>query len=392
MKSRRRATLLLALAVGASLLPAAARAEEPDHVVQAGAVHPTNPLAPYEFTSYYPEMAKVHRGDTVKFTFAGFHTVTFLEDDDAAKHPSFFRADDNVSGAFALSQRMLEASECSGTPDGCVLSDTGSFLSAAGDFKLTVDLGPGAYRYHCLIHPSMHGFVQVLPDEAALPAKEDVAAEVAAQIAADAQAADDLVADNSVPQSRTEGNRKIWTVYAGDATGRVAVLGYMPSSLNVARGDSVEFVSGRPGIKDEIHTVTFPAAAVGEGSAGGFLPFPMAGTALFPACDVDDVNGGAPSIYPFIPIPPCPGTFEVIWSRYMTQSTSAPNDQVATPATYHDSGLLVPEAAPGWARGVPSSPPRNLPSTWSASFPNAGTFDYACNLHTTFMSGSITVA
>lgn len=92
-----RSTRLLAATavVGLAFMPGAGRADEPtpDHVVQVGAVHPTDPEKPFGYTRFYPDHLGVHRGDLVQWRWASasyfaWHTVSFIaEDIDVASYP-----------------------------------------------------------------------------------------------------------------------------------------------------------------------------------------------------------------------------------------------------------------------------------------------------------------
>jgi hypothetical protein len=62
-----------------------------------------------------------------------------------------------------------------------------------------------------------------------------------------------------------------------------------------------------------------------------------------------------------------------------------------TPATYHDSGLLIPRGSSMGMRRLPDTG-RVLPWTFEAEFPNTGSFKFECNLHADVMTGSVNVS
>ncbi len=76
MSKSSRAALLAAGVCGATLvaLPAMASAATTD--VQVGDM---NAKLGADMTAYYPSRIVVHKGDSVKFVFRGFHTATFLK-------------------------------------------------------------------------------------------------------------------------------------------------------------------------------------------------------------------------------------------------------------------------------------------------------------------------
>jgi hypothetical protein len=75
----------------------------------------------------------------------------------------------------------------------------------------------------------------------------------------------------------------------------------------------------------------------------------------------------------------------------MTHGHPAPSNQVLTPATYHDSGLLVPQRSSKGMRVLPDTG-RVLPATFEAEFPAPGEFTFECNLHVDLMTGSVNVS
>lgn len=151
----------------------------------------------------------------------------------------------------------------------------------------------------------------------------------------------------------------------------------------------MEFVSSGP---SGHHSVTFPSVLVGddEVSPNNRLTF----LAIHPACDFDDRAGGAPGIggpWPFTPVP-CQGSLEFVLSPYLAEPQRAPGDLVATPATYHDSGLMWSEEAPETARGRPAGSGEYFLHRFVAEFPSSGVFDYACTIHgADFMAGTVEV-
>src|SRR5687768_7427716 len=134
--------------------------------------------------AYGPDPVVIHAGDTVRWTLAGFHTVTFVPPGtpepavivpgpgpgELMLGPGF--APINVTGPGQRHDRMRVIS--SGTPEGEGPNEP------PATFALTFPEA-GLFGYVCLLHPGMRGQVDVRPAGAALP-------ETPAQAAARGQA------------------------------------------------------------------------------------------------------------------------------------------------------------------------------------------------------------
>jgi plastocyanin len=373
----------------------------PDHVILVGAVAPDNPLKPYQFYDFYPRDLQVHQGDAVRWEFPAmhfdfaFHTVTFTPDPDELLP---FR-DDEVPGTIAFEEDAFLNTGCGrvGQPV-CVLSDPAEHvnsgtpvLHADADgqiepFDAVIDLPPGTYRYVCALHyPIMEGSIEVVADDA--PLSNPSAEEVAARIAADTAAADELTVERSTPTFVEEGGARTWFANAGvrtDERGGAGLISFAPAVLEISAGDTVRWTD-----EDEAHSVTFPA----------WSGVPIADS--FPImfsfnCEPDEPNGGLPGV-------PMAGLLEVVgfereggppppgcpagWSLEMTlnelaKPQPAPGDAVLTDASWHHSGFLGPEDQRGdW----------EFPSHFEATFPVPGEFTYRCYVHPEVMTGSVIV-
>ena len=423
------------------------------HRVRVSAVHPERET--FHFTAFYPNKLQVHPGDAVQWEFlgsyAGWHSVTFAPSDmDVSKHalPTYPPEIGNAWGIEESGLVKLPDAFSLGSPDGffgdgarcgrganpalgwpaqepCVIDGTdeivGSSISDAFfgtsnsplktfNLEFADSMPTGSYRYHCLIHPSMVGEVEVVPEEQPLDlyTEEEFAADVASDVA-NATAVADRLSDpaNAYDQSREE-----WTVHVTESTpdGRVAIMEYLPGNLEIATGDKVKFVSGGEVVGAEPNTVTFPAEVAGgfcqtggptsctrEQRVVGFRP--LGATAFIWGCDADDLNSGAP----MVPLGPwfagngtqrnqCPDGTRLEWTvaPYMSHGQAAPGDAVVSPTTFHNSGALVPVESPApWFRERGDG--TQFPSTFEATFPVAGTFPYKCLAHPDFMGGSIEV-
>ena len=449
---RARVVLLSALVVGVLGLPtalappgASALVGAPEtHTVQVSAEHPERDT--FHFTAFYPDHLQVHPGDTVQWNFldsyAGWHSVTFAPSDmDVATHPEprypTELGDDwgvEESGLIKIPDYLAL-----GSPDGffgeecgrgaiaslalpsqepCVLSSTDKSVgSSVSDtffamnneddktFSLTIDenLPTGAYRYHCLLHPSMVGEVEVVP-----PTKEldrYTVEEHAADLAADIAAAEALAVEFEDPAKAYDPLTGQWTVHVTEATddGRVSIMEFLPSNINVKPGDTVRYVAATsPAGSAEPNTVTFPAEAGGgfclEGGPTACQRVrvagvrPLGGTAFLWGCDADDLNAGLPMV-PLVwtALRDCPDGSKLEWTLqpYMSHPQAAPDDAVLSPATFHNSGILIPAKNPPAYRNRGDG--TQFPHEFVANFPTPGTFTYKCLGHPDFMAGTVTV-
>lgn len=387
--------LLMLVSIAALLVPGVSDAGPSDGklLIQAGATHPTNREAPYEYTRFYPEVLNVRRGQTISWKILGFHSITFSK----SGRPPFYRTDE-VPGTYAIPEAWAFGSGC-GHPGSkaCVLRTATKFLSSgvplfgAGPFTAKMDVPPGAYEYFCTVHPGMKGTVNVVRDAARAATQRQVDAQIASQVRADSANADALFRANQKPVSTVESDgTRVWRGLLGDSTrdNHVSIIAFMPSNLEIAAGDKVRYTY-RDHTVNEVHTVTFPTQAT-----GGFEPLPhgLGAFGIYLSCDPDTPTGGLPGVPGLWGVmgPACPAHLELGHAPWMTTSHHAPGDQVLTPLTYHDSGLLVPKRASKGFRALPDTG-ETLPSAFDAEFPAAGTFTYECNIHVDFMTGSVRV-
>lgn len=397
--TRKRFTIsLIVLAMSAGFMSGepVARAAA-DFVIRAGASHPADPAKPFEYTRFYPETLKVHRGQAVTWTFSGFHTVTFMPSGGPAR-PYALRVDE-LPGRYARPEQWWQPSGCGQAGQAaCVLTDTDTLISSgppvvnrAREFTVAVDVPLGSYRYVCTIHPSMEGALDVVDDTTSVLSQSELDAQIAAEVATDTANAEALLEQD--PGFTLDGDRKVWNVLLGDQTpdNHVAVLLFIPSSLTVAPGDGVRYFFDNN--SDEPHTVSFPSELSGERQAAGQgPPIGKGGWGFFPACDFDDPLTGAPGVPgPFgIGPAPCPANLEFTVQPWMMQPQRAPGDVVA-PGAIHDSGQLYAADAPDTNREIPGTG-TYFPSEFNAEFPLPGAYTYECNVHVNLMTGSVTVS
>lgn len=417
-----------------------------DHQVLAGAYGP-DPQAPFHYTKFYPERLQIRRGDVVEWCFTGgyeYHDVQFIpEDMDARRHKrpnqsahhNILRTDE---GGIAFNEEWLlgpelgvESEKCGRTrwvnhapEDPCVLSSTDEWVGSnildrifgmAGGtaFAIQIDLPPGIYRYHCNLHPDMHGYIEVLP-RAKQPRNPSIGS-INSEIRADYKDAKRVFDRLSDPSTAYDSVKKEWIVRVGATTRDrdVSIVQFMPARLDVSPGDRVRFLAGT----DEANTVTFPGGEAqgsfvvnGEctphGCTGQLAPHGWVGTTFMWGCDPDAPATGAPMVAgAYIPPqvrdgdPSAPygcvagGTPEFLLLPHMAAPHRAPGDLVATPATFHNSAVIVDQRLPEWYRtyeGDGGSSGGEFGSEFEAVFPSPGVFEYACALHE-YMSGVIAV-
>lgn len=357
--------------------------------VQAGARHPTNRSAPYDFTRFFPSTINVHRGQTVRWTTFGFHTITFSK----GNPPGPFRTDE-VPGSYARPQPQIEGSACGRNGLGpCTLKSTTRFLSTGfpvfntTPFEVKIDVPAGSYRFFCTVHPAMKGTVRVEKPGARVPTQRDIDNQIASEVRRDARLADEIFRTGQTPVSRVGADgRRVWRVLVGDETpdGHVSILSYLPTDLRIAAGDRVEYIV-RDRHVQEPHTVTFPAELVGSRMPA---PHGLGGQGFQIACDPDDPSAGARGVTGPWLAAPCPGTREVLYAPWMINANPAPGNRVLTRATLHDSGMLASRLAPRSFRTLPDTG-RVLPQTFTAEFPAAGGFSFECSVHVDLMTGSV---
>lgn len=403
MKRFAKLALCLTLIVPAGVAgTSTAEALPADWEVLAGAVHPTNPEAKYEYTRFYPEMLRVRRGQIVRWTFHGpnlrlgsepygLHTVSFLPGQDRAGN-NILREDEYATVGFR--DDVFFGSRCGRTGQPlCEVSSTDDFVSSgftsvfdASPFRARIDLPQGTYSYFCLIYPEMNGTIEVVPSATTLPSQAQIDQIVEQQIAEDSANADARVAELSEPRSEVVDGIRTWDVHAGAFTedAHVELPKFLPASLPIEAGDRVRFLA-----TDFVHNVAFPANLV-----GGPTPAPhgLGGLAILPSCDFDEPTGGAPGVIGLwrIRMPDCPAHLELLYMPWVARVVRAPGNAILSEASYHNSGIIASSSFPDTHR-----PPAVTGLTWAtgfdADFPVAGTFAFRCMVHPALMTGSITV-
>ena len=341
MSKSSRAALLAAGVCGATLvaLPAMASAATTD--VQVGDM---NAKLGADMTAYYPSRIVVHKGDSVKFVFRGFHTATFLKN--GTKMPPFIAPTgatnpptNDAAGApfwWGGSTPELGVNPRLAAPTAATAVTGRTFVNSGlpqgPNASFTVRFPKvGTFVVRCAPHPAMRAVVKVVPPKAHIPSARSVAAQVAREKAADRATARRLARRTAPPD----------TVLIGPGTRRVWLMGFLPATKSVKAGATLTFrMAGRT----ENHTVSFGPSSVLDALAAS--PEPPAQT-IFPS---DPPPAGPPAVT----------------------------------ATAHGDGFVNSGVLADPGTGSP------LPKRFTVRFPEAGTYSYICLLHPQ-MKGAITV-
>jgi plastocyanin len=269
--------------------------------------------------AFFPRAIEIGVGDTVTWTFEGFHNVAFLS---GAAAPPFSVPE---GGKMYVNPQMM-------LPQGDHRYDgTGYHTSGlpGPDGRLSYTLTfttPGRYTYECTLHSGMRGIVVVKDRATGTPAAamKQGRAEQAATLTAGRERFAGLEVE------RKGANFVVPLV--GDSKQRYSVLRFTRAPLVVPRGSTVTWA-----MRDtfEIHTVTFTS---GEKPPAFEVPEPQ--------------SSGAPRVQ--------------LNPKALTPTNTARYDGTG----YVNSGLLFPPGSPG-----------KLPSSFTLTFAKPGRFEYWCLVH-----------
>jgi plastocyanin len=353
-----RISLVLIIVVGA--LAASGVAQAASWQVAAGeqARPPAGTPKGTTLDAFFPSKLTISAGDSVTFSSATFHTVTYT----GGKPPAGLFIPDPAKGAYTGINDAADTpfyfnglpkliyNPAAFAPSGGKAITTGvpassGVLSPAGPkappAKITYTFPKvGAFQLICNVHPGMKVVVAVKPSGAPLPASASQVTAKALTDTAAAWAKAKALAAAPVPAN---------TVYAG-VGGATAILGFFPRVLKVKAGTTVNFVNRSP---SEVHNVAF-------GPEKYLLAFSKK-TDLFPA-GPGSKNQVTP-LYPFGSEPKGAYTFD---------------------GTNHGNGFLATPLTAG-------SPLVPLPRAAKVTFTAAGTFKYICFLHGSDMAGTVIV-
>lgn len=347
---------LAAAALSLALLPGSAAAASKTVVVgYDGAPGAPKDLSP---NAFFRSTVTIHQGDSVKWPFRGFHTVTFLGKD--KQQPPFAIPDpaNPISGMLDAAgagywfngQPRIALNPKAAFPVGGKTYDGKTYTSSgipqgakpkpyALKFPKT-----GAFTYYCVLHPGMAGTVKVVGKRTKVPsAKADAAA-----------AKKQLAAVLKVAIKRSKEATKAATVEAGRATSEYSLNRFFPAKATVPVGTPVTFTMAQQS-PAEIHTITFGSPAVTKPVENAFIS-PVPGTTPGPPTLVIDARAAYP--------------------------TAPPNGQpLAYDGTNHGDGLEN-------AGMLDNAKPTPSPATTQVVFTKPGSYPYVCVVHPN-MAGTI---
>ena len=267
---------------------------------------------------FFPKAIEIGVGDTITWTFEGFHNVAFLS---GGEPPPFAVPDGNK--LYWNPQMLLPAGD--NTYDGTGFHNSGTPRGGPFSYTLTFTK-PGRYTYECTIHSGMRGVVIVKEKATGTPAaalKQGRAEQAATLAAATARLA------NLKPERHGD---TVVMPLVGSSEQRYSLLRFGRSPLVIRRGTTVTWT-----MRDtfEIHTVTF--------SSGQKRPEFII---------VEPQPGGPPKLQ-LNPVA-------------LTPTTSKSYDGTG----FVNSGMLFPPGNPG-----------HQPSSFSLTFTTPGRFEYWCLVH-----------
>jgi plastocyanin len=330
----------------------------------------------YEYVDYFPRAGvSVHRGDVLDFkwntaTPDGLHTATFVPvgvTPPGLVAPDF---DDPPPAGFPVQLQfnpdVFTWPSCGSSPsDSCsytgtaLLNSGAHFNAAGGDFFVQLNVSPGPVTFLCLIHPGMHGSVNVVSDSTPASTASDVHAAAAAQLASDTLGARIAEAQAEARSITTnpDGTHTV-TITAGTATPYVEVPEMLPPTVEVRPGDTVKWVTLT---QKDPHTVSFP---LGAGS-DPVDPLPA-------FCEGVPNDTPAPLVFPAgLPTLGCASAGDAE-AHLVPQPIPLPISGpvvISRPTTVATSGIIT------------TTLPGVFPDHYSFSFSSQGTFAYQCRIH-----------
>ena len=281
----------------------------------------------------------VHKGDTLTFDFASFHTASLLPvGQDALTFHSgsaggvgkpfsllIADPDDTTAEGAAADKPAVKANPAvafpsiGGAPADCGTSDnpcdyTGTQVVNSGlplgpppiTFSATIDANPGeSFWVICLVHTHMFLRVNVVAASSATSTQADIDAAKASMIAFDQEWADETDAKliNKQSSHTTSTGKKVYDVSVGQDSHWANLNGFYPRKTSIPKGATVRYHFSQLVYED--HTVTMPAPSA----------FALFDEFFTPMCDADGDAGTAPDTadQSVPPAPPCgnPAQFEI---------------------------------------------------------------------------------
>lgn len=312
-----------------------------------------------DINQFFPSAVKVHVGDKVSWTIAGFHVVQFPKSgsqppqlavpdpsrpatgvNDAAGRPFWF----NGQGTPVVPPIVALGTASGKAYNGSAAVGSGLPVGKPRPFVVKFTKA-GTYTYFCTIHPGMRGTVSVVPKSKPAESAKAVKVAFAKQLASGLATLKRLD-----KQKVTAAN----TVVAGpDAKGGPVLYRFSPSALTTRVGTPVT-LEMTPGTTED-HTFTF---AKDVRAAGRIAEKEL----LAP------LGNSTPPVFAFSPK----------WAY----PSEAPGSAVTYDGTNHGDGFLNS----GVLDGDSKTP---FPQKFTVSFSKPGTYTFFCAIHP-FMVGKIT--
>jgi plastocyanin len=387
VRTKRWASLAVAVGTlaGVAALPATtAEAAATAYNVQVGGDGAVSGIAFEGMRFLAPPDFAVHKGDTVTFTFAGFHTATLLPDDQ--QNPDTWRAqnqaglsspyslivpdsDDSATQFMFNNADALQSDPTCGaatTPcdyDGKSVVNSGAFNST---FTVTIDDNPGASIWViCLIHPDMSMHISVVQDATATTAQTAIDTYKSQTLAADHESAQALIPRlEKQTKHKDASGHVVWDAFAGFDQDGYGLDAMFPHTLHVKKGQTARWHFSQ--LMGNIHTVTFPkSTAVQLNEEFGA-----------PVCE--GATGDTPPTLPNPPFCADPTTLEL----------HVPGAALLAAGTHSYRGAGVRSSGVEGA-GAPSMASYNMRFTKLSSKKG---FKYACIIHGAMMSGTVIVS
>jgi plastocyanin len=305
-----------------------------------------------DVNAFFPTGVKVHVGDKVKFTIAGFHAVNFVKKGDPAPGLTEPFPGGSVSGAkdaagqdfwfngqaqLILNPTLVSGTKSPATYDGTKAVASGAPLGAGAPKPWLVRFSKaGSYTFYCPIHPGMEGKVTVVAKNKRIPSAKADAARAKTQLAS---------ALTSLKKLDKKAAPTGDVVVAGPDSKADTLFRYTPAKKTVKAGTTLTLTMTQ-GTR-ETHTFTFSKDTNElETLAKNFIaPLPGTGTNGPPALGL-----AAAAVYP-----------------------SEPKDLVEDGAV-HGTGFVNTGALDG-------SSQTPLPLSAKVTFTAPGTYHYICLIH-----------
>jgi plastocyanin len=338
--SKRILATAAAVACCAAAAPAGASAATVTAYAGADGKASPNPAPQYSPNAFFRRSLTIRVGDSVRWEFRGFHTVTIPARGQAA--PGFVAVNPAapVTGVLDAAgtpfwfngQPSLNFNPLAAAPQGGTTFTGAKLVNSgipAGEKPFTVKFAKaGRFQYFCAVHIGMRGTVAVVSPKKAVPSPRANAAARNREIATLSRHGR-VTASKAPPAATPTGA----TVQVGRAPQgeRFTLNAFYPATANVKVGQTIAFsMAGQN--TTEAHTVTFGPPAGPPIGPTGFSP-----------------SAAYASDPPTAPLPPYDGT-------------------------NHGNGFLNS----GLLDNDSNTP---MPNVTRVAFSKAGTFAYACLLH-----------